>query len=74
MIKPIGIILIIVGAVFLYQGLSRKDSIAGQASEFGTEVANTFDGGARAPRHMVSIIGGGVLMLVGTGLMFRKRG
>ncbi len=74
MIKPIGIILIILGAVLLYQGIARKDSIAGHAAEFGTEVANTFDGGTRTTQHMVSIIGGGIMVLVGAGLMFRKSG
>ncbi len=72
MIKIIGLVLIVVGGILVYQGLTRKDSLFGQAAEVGTDVANKVDGGARVPKHMVSIVGGGVLILVGAGIALRR--
>jgi hypothetical protein len=71
--KIIGLVLLIVGGALLYQGLSRKDSVAGAASEVGTDVANAVDGGGRVPEHIYYIIGGGVVAAVGVGLMLRGR-
>jgi hypothetical protein len=69
--KIIGLILILVGGALLYQGLNRKDSIVGAASEVGTDVANAVDGGGRVPEHLYYIIGGGVVAAVGVGVMLR---
>ena len=61
----IGIILIALGIFLFVQGLNRKDSLAGAAATVGTEVANKVDGGARTPRHVVYMVGGGVLAIIG---------
>lgn len=74
MIKIIGLVLVIVGGVLVFQGLSRKDSLLGQAAEAGTQVANKVDGGGRVANHFVKIGGGAVLILVGGALFFRKVG
>jgi len=72
MIKIIGLVLIVVGGILVYQGVTRKDSLLGQAAEVGTDVANKVDGGSRVPKHMVSIVGGGILILVGAGIALRR--
>lgn len=72
MIKVIGIILLVLGGVLVFQGLSRKDSLVGQASEVGTSVANKVDGGGRMPKHVMQIVGGGILVVVGGVLTFRR--
>jgi hypothetical protein len=71
MTKIIGVILIIVGGILVYQGVQREDSIAGAASEVGTDMANAVDGGARIPKHHYYIIGGGVIAAVGVGALLR---
>lgn len=68
----IGIILIAAGIFLFVQGLNRKDSLVGQASSAGTEIANKVDGGTRTPKHVLYMVGGGVLVLVGIGAMVRK--
>lgn len=70
--KIIGIALIIIGGILFFQGLSRKDSLVGEAAEVGTSIANSVDGGARTPRHIVYMVGGGVLVVVGAGLAMRR--
>jgi hypothetical protein len=69
--KIIGIILILVGGFLVYQGVERKDSVVGVASEVGTDVANAVDGGGRVPKHLFYIIGGAVIAAVGVGAMLR---
>jgi hypothetical protein len=68
----LGLVLIIAGVAVFFQGLNRKDSLAGRASEVGTSVANSIDGGARTPKHVAYMVGGGVLVLVGIGVMTRR--
>lgn len=68
----LGIILIVAGGILFFQGLSRKDSLAGEAAEFGTSIANSIDGGARTPRHVGYMVGGGALVLVGIAVMARR--
>jgi hypothetical protein len=68
----IGIVLIVAGIALFFQGLNRKDSIAGRAATTGTTIANSIDGGARTPRHVAYMVGGGVLVLVGIGVMARR--
>ncbi|WP_404423570.1 DUF3185 family protein [Nibricoccus sp. IMCC34717] len=68
-----GILLLVVGAVMIYQGLNRKDSLAGGAAEAGTKIANSVDGGSRVPKHMFYLIGGGVLAVAGLGLVVSKQ-
>ncbi len=65
--KTIGIILILVGGFLVYQGIARKDSLAGGLAETGTEIANKVDGGSRVPEHYYYLIGGGILVAVGIG-------
>lgn len=68
----LGIILIVAGGILFFQGLSRKDSLAGEAAELGTSIANSIDGGARTPRHVGYMVGGGALVLVGIAVMARR--
>ena len=68
----IGLVLIIAGIALFFQGLNRKDSIAGRAAEVGTSVANSVDGGVRTPRHVGYMVGGGALVLVGIAVMARR--
>jgi hypothetical protein len=68
----IGIVLIIAGIALFFQGLNRKDSIVGRAATAGTTIANTLDGGARTPRHVAYMVGGGALVLVGVIVMARR--
>lgn len=68
----IGIILIAAGVWIFFQGLNRKDSLAGQAATAGTKIANSIDGGARTPQHVGYMVAGGVLTLVGVGVMVRR--
>ena len=68
----IGIILIALGIFLFVQGLNRQDSIAGAADSVGTEVANTVDGGARQPKHIMYMVGGGILAIIGVAVMVRK--
>ncbi len=69
--KIIGIVLILLGGILVYQGVQRDDSIVGAASEVGTDVANAVDGGGRIPKHYYYIIGGGVIAAVGVGALLR---
>ena len=68
----IGIVLIIAGIALFFQGLNRKDSLAGQVSSATTSVANSVDGGVRAPKHVGYMVGGGVLVLAGIVIMARR--
>jgi hypothetical protein len=63
-----GIILIIAGVALFFQGMNRRDSLVGRASEAGTNIANTVDGGARQPKHVWYMVGGGALVLIGIGV------
>jgi hypothetical protein len=68
----IGIVLIALGIFLFVQGLNRKDSIAGAAATAGTEVANAVDGGSRQPKHVMYMVGGGILAIIGVAVMVRK--
>ncbi len=68
----IGLVLIIAGGIIFFQGLNRKDSIAGQAASAGTNIANAVDGGVRTPKHVGYMVAGGVLVLVGIGVIARR--
>ena len=68
----IGLILIVAGIALFFQGLNRKDSLAGRAATTGTTIANTIDGGARTPKHVGYMVGGGVLVLAGVVVMARR--
>ena len=68
----IGVICIIAGIALFFQGLNRKDSLAGQAASASTQIANSIDGGARTPRHVGYMVGGGALALVGIAIMARR--
>jgi hypothetical protein len=68
----IGIVLIIAGIALFFQGMNRKDSLVGQASAAGTSIANSVDGGARTPKHVGYMVGGGALVLVGIVVMSRR--
>lgn len=68
----IGIVLIIAGIALFFQGLNRKDSLVGRASEAGTRIANSVDGGTRTPKHVGYMVGGGALVLVGIGVIARR--
>jgi hypothetical protein len=68
----LGIILIIAGIVLFVQGWNRKDSVAGQAAQAGTQIANSIDGGTRTPKHVGYMVGGAVLVVVGAVVMARR--
>src|SRR5688572_3194129 len=68
----IGIILIALGIFLFVQGLNRQDSVAGAAASVGTDVANAVDGGARQPKHVMYMVGGGILAIIGVAVMVRK--
>lgn len=68
----LAIVLIIAGIGLFFMGLNRKDSLAGHAASAGTEIANSLDGGARQPKHVVYMIAGGALVLVGIGVAARR--
>jgi uncharacterized membrane protein YidH (DUF202 family) len=68
----ISIIIIAVGIFVFVQGLNRKDSVVGAASTVGTDVANAVDGGARTPKHVIYMVVGGVLVVVGIAGLARK--
>ncbi len=68
----LALICIIGGIALFFAGLNQKDSLAGQASTAGTSIANSIDGGARTPKHVGFMVGGGALVLVGIGMMARR--
>ena len=68
----IGIILIALGIFLFVQGLNRQDSVSGAAASVGTDVANAVDGGSRQPKHIMYMVGGGVLAIIGVVVMVRK--
>lgn len=68
----IGLVLILGGIALFFQGLNRKDSLVGRASETGTNIANSIDGGTRTPKHVTYMVGGGALVVVGIALMARR--
>jgi hypothetical protein len=70
--KIIGLVLLVLGAVLVFNGINRKNSLAGEAANVGATVANKIDGGTRLPEHAVYIGGGAVLVLVGVGLTLQK--
>ncbi len=69
--RIIGIVLLIVGVLVFIQGMDRKNSIVGAASSAGTSIANSVDGGARTPQHVVMMVAGGAIALVGLVLTVR---
>lgn len=69
----LGIILIVAGIALFFQGLNRRDSVAGQLDRAGTAVANSVDGGARTTKHLGYMIGGGALVVAGVGVMAAGR-
>ena len=71
--KIIGIILIVVGGLLIYQGATRGDSLAGELDEAGSKLANRVDGGGRVPEHYYYFIGGGILAAVGIGMTVSGR-
>lgn len=68
----IGLVCIIAGIALFFQGLNRKDSFAGHAATASTSIANSIDGGARTPKHVGYMVGGGALVLVGIAVMSRR--
>lgn len=68
----ISLLCIVAGVALFFQGLNRKDSLAGHAASAGTSIANSIDGGARTPKHVGYMVGGGVLVLAGIAIMARR--
>lgn len=63
-------LLIVAGAWLFVTGYNRKNSLVGAAADFGTRVANSFDGKSRSPQHTAYMVGGGILVVVGLGVAF----
>jgi hypothetical protein len=70
--KIIGILLLLAGAAFLYEGINRQNSLVGHAATATANVENSVDGGTHTPLHVTYIVVGGVLMAVGVVLAFRS--
>ena len=68
----LALVLIAAGALLLYQGDKRRNSLAGAAETFGKDVASALDGKARAPEHLWYFAGGGALILVGLMVALRR--
>lgn len=68
----IAIVLIIAGVGIFFQGMNRKDSIAGRADAAGSSIANTVDGGGRQPKHIMMMVAGGALVFIGIGVAARR--
>lgn len=68
----LAIILIVAGVGVFFSGLNRRDTIAGQADAVGSNIANTVDGGARQPKHVVMMVVGGAMVILGIGLAMRR--
>lgn len=69
--KILGLVILVLGAALLFQGISRKDSFVGHVATASTDVANSVDGGSRTPLHVTYIVGGAVLILAGAFVSFR---
>ena len=69
----LGLVLIIAGVALFFQGLNRKDTIAGQLDKAGTSIANSVDGGARTTKHLGFMVGGGALFIAGIATMATRR-
>ncbi len=66
MTRILGIILIVIGGYLVAMGVSRKNSLVGQASTAATDVSNSVNGGtSEPPKHVFYIAGGAVLIVVG---------
>jgi hypothetical protein len=65
----LALILIVAGIALFFQGMNRKDTIAGQLDKAGTSIANSVDGGARTTKHLGMMIGGGAMVVAGIALM-----
>jgi Protein of unknown function (DUF3185) len=70
--RILGIILIIVGGYLIDIGVTRKNSLVGQADTAATNVANSINGGTSEPRHVVYIAGGALLIFVGAAAIVRR--
>jgi hypothetical protein len=69
----LGFALIAIGAVLIYQGKTRADSVLGVSESVGKAIANTVDGKARQPEHVYYYLGGGLFILTGVACALRKR-
>jgi hypothetical protein len=68
----IGIVLLIAGGFLLVKGFNRQESIVGAASKVGTSMTAAVDGDGRQPRHIMMMVGGGLLFIAGAALTFRR--
>ena len=68
----VGVVLIVLGVALIVAGSRRSDSIAGISDEVGAKLANKWDGKARQPEHVWYYAAGGVFVLAGLVLSFRR--
>jgi len=68
---PLG--LAVAGALLIFQGQRRADSLAGRSEELGKDIANAVDGDLRQPDHVYYYAGGAVLVFVGLLAAWRHR-
>ena len=69
----LAVVLIVVGALLIFQGKRRADSLVGVSTRFGTQVAEAVDGRSRVPEYFWYYVGGTGLILYGLSMALRKR-
>lgn len=70
--RILGVIIVIIGAVLLWQGVARQNSVAGHLASATDSAANSIDGGTRTPLHVTYIVCGGALIIIGGFFTFRR--
>jgi putative methionine-R-sulfoxide reductase with GAF domain len=70
--RIIGIILVLAGVYLLSVGISRRNSFVGHVDTVASNVANSVNGNTSEPTHVVYLVGGGVLILLGIGIGLRR--
>jgi hypothetical protein len=70
--RILGIILVLAGAYLLSVGISRRNSFVGHVDTAAANVANSVNGNTSAPTHVVYLVGGGLLVVLGAGIGLRR--
>jgi hypothetical protein len=70
--RILGIIIVLVGVYLLSVGISRRNSFVGHVDTAAANVANSVNGNTSEPTHVFYLVGGGLLILAGAAIGFRK--